>query len=193
MKHFMSALFFIFSTNAYAIFCPTNFNNINYGDTLDQVLQQCGKPNTQNTYVKNPAVPQEWNYYLKIHPFDPVTTKMTLVFKDDKVIYINIAGSNTANSVLCRTTRHTDNNSQQMQLACGNPYQSQYNVASTTICGPSIKIGDTPQAVEFACGKPIFVTQSQTQDTTSEITELSYQGMPTITLIFENGRLKQRK
>lgn len=52
------------SSLSYAFFCPTNFNQIDYGNTMDQVSQQCGKPDSQDTKDVTQEGPQEWSYFV---------------------------------------------------------------------------------------------------------------------------------
>src|SRR3990167_7704466 len=46
---FLSALFFTLS--CWAMFCPTNFNIINSGDSLEKVKQLCGAPASEKKYT----------------------------------------------------------------------------------------------------------------------------------------------
>lgn len=41
---------FIFSTTSYSMLCPTNFNAIEFGYTMDQVIQLCGSPSQRSEY-----------------------------------------------------------------------------------------------------------------------------------------------
>ena len=50
--------------SSYAFFCPNNFNQINYGDTIATVQTQCGKPDKQETKNSKPEGPQEWSYFI---------------------------------------------------------------------------------------------------------------------------------
>ena len=55
----------IFPNLGFAFFCPTNFNQIDFGMKPDQIIQACGKPDDQKELIKeNDNVPQEWNYYI---------------------------------------------------------------------------------------------------------------------------------
>jgi hypothetical protein len=67
---------------------------------------------------------------------------------------------------------------------------------NTSICGNNIQLGNTSETVQAACGKPSFINQGQPPQnapSSTEITEFTYNGSPTVTLTFENGVLKTRK
>ncbi len=40
----------VFSANSFSMLCPTNFNNIDVGYTIQQVIQLCGAPDEQSEY-----------------------------------------------------------------------------------------------------------------------------------------------
>src|SRR3990167_2719216 len=53
------------SSISFAFFCPTNFNQINFGDTLETVKNACGAPaKEETTTVESDNVPQEWSYFV---------------------------------------------------------------------------------------------------------------------------------
>jgi len=160
------------STAASAMFCPNNFNQINMGDTLAQVQQQCGKPDTQKTSKGDDKGPQEWNFY--VHPImnkytairtnsgQEASVKMAIAFNDQKVVNITVNGM---------------------------------SLATTTICGGAVSVGDGMQSVKSACGDPVFINKSdqKSNEKPDEITELKYNSTPPTTLIFINGKLNERK
>src|SRR5438309_617826 len=47
-----------------AFFCPTNFVQIDYGNTPAQVMLQCGKPDKVETKDVKKQVPEEWSYFV---------------------------------------------------------------------------------------------------------------------------------
>jgi hypothetical protein len=70
------------------------------------------------------------------------------------------------------------------------------SLASTSLCGGTISVGDTIQAVKAACGAPPFVNKGQTaqgNDKPIVVNELTYGGPPPNTLVFESGMLTQRR
>src|SRR5438128_719553 len=120
---------------SFAIFCPTNFSQINYGDSMDKVTQICGKPDKQETKDLEPKVPQEWSYFIPqtvgqdTSVAQQGTLKTQITFDSDgKVINISVNG---------------------------------LGVGASTICGSSIKLGDLKNTVKAACGEPSFIN-SQT-------------------------------
>ena len=184
------ALLLIYSSQVFAIFCPTSFTSINFGDTIEQIQQVCGNPNSVNQYKKNLMTNQVWEYYIKAPGFDQNMAKMSVLFRDDQVMNINIHYDPYARAQLCLIT---DNNRMRVLPAfCANPSNNQ-NVASTDICGTVIQAGNTTQSVELACGQPAIIKNVPgTQNQSIEITEFHYNGPPRVTLIFENGKLSDR-
>lgn len=159
---FISA--FIYSHCAFALFCPSNFNTIDLGYTIQQVKQQCGEPIKETAHKTTPIGPQQWDYYLQPKP-NYGTMRLSVVISDGQAINISVNGS---------------------------------VIAQTPICGQTIKQGDKLDAIKKACGTPSFVTDSVVDAKTSQaqeknIVELQYNSTPKITLVFENGRLKERK
>jgi len=163
------------SSASFAWMCPTTFNQISPGDTIDQVIRQCGEPTSKDTVEKFPSVPQKWEYYVAVsQPYQATytpspssnspnfaTIKMSVTFVNDKVINITVQDQSLANS---------------------------------TLCGLAINTGDSTKRVEQACGKPVFIQKQDNPNAKPNlITQFKYNaGAPNI-LIFENGRLKNRK
>lgn len=164
-----------FSSTIFAFFCPTNFQQINLGDTMVKVLELCGKPETQISKPKEEPVPQEWIYYL------PQTVSNSM--------------NNTVQGTL-KTTVSFD--------AAGNAINLSVNgigVGGTDICGTNIQLGSNIKEVEKACGKPLMINKASPPDipegllapTKNEITEFIYRTNPPISLIFENAVLVERR
>lgn len=194
-KYFIAILLFILTTDSFALFCPTNFSQVNIGDTIAQVIETCGEPISQNTYKKTSILSEEWHYYVKTQFNDKATTKMTVVFKDNRVINIHIAdNSNLLGSALYAAALEA-HRPQPIDLAYNAVNQQTHNVENTRVCGSPIKIGDSMPLVENACGKPIAIQQNQSpdiQDSAIEVTALQYGGATPATLLFENGIFKER-
>ena len=158
------------STLAFAWFCPTNFNDVSPGDSIDRVLQQCGNPSSQKTYQSKSNLPEEWSFFITMTPsgaspgLSPQPSlKMSAVFLNNQLVNINVNGT---------------------------------SLVSTSICGGTIQLGNTPAMVQAACGKPSFINQGQPPQnapSATEVTEFTYSGSPSVTLTFENGILKSRK
>jgi len=161
------------STSASAMFCPNNFNQINIGDSIAQVEQQCGKPDFQKKLQPEDNGPQEWSFY--VHPqmkkYTEIRTnsgaeasvKMTVAFNEGKAINI------TVNSM---------------------------SLATTTVCGPAVSVGDSAKSVKSACGEPVFIAkndQPANAQKPPESIEYKYSSSPPVILIFVGGQLTERK
>lgn len=155
-----------FSTAWAQMFCPNGFNTINLGDSLETVQKSCGKPDAQKTYKTQPFQAQEWVYFIASFPDMPGTVKSTIAFDDNgKVVNLSVNGAGLSE------TQIYDNKT-------------------------LIQVGDTVEKIEAVCGKPAYINQTSTGNPPPkaiEITELRYQAGPTVTLIFKNGKLTQRK
>lgn len=168
-------LLLIFPVVPYAFFCPKNFNQIDIGDPINQVLQQCGKPDSQTESTKiNDNIPQEWNYFVpqtvSANTFDKEqgTLKTSVAFDaDGKAVNISVNG---------------------------------IGVGATSLCGKSIKLGDTRDTIQSVCGKPVLVNRQEDAQTgqprqgqSIKVTSFTYNSIPPTTLVFENGKLTERK
>ncbi len=171
------------STSASAMFCPKNFNQINMGDTIEQVQQQCGKPDSQKTVKGEDNGPQEWTFY--VHPQmkrytetrtnsgQEASVKMTVAFNNGKVINITVNSMSLATTTVCGSS------------ASGQITQSLQGIS----------IGDSAKSVKDACGNPIAVskgTESNDQKPI-EMIEYTYNSSPPAVLVFEGGKLVERK
>ena len=128
----------VFTHSAYALLCPTNFNTILIGDSLDKVVSKCGEPTTKTTQDIEPPVPQQWSYLIPqtvsggINSTMQGTLPVMITFDDKgKAININVNG---------------------------------IGVGATTICGGNIALGNTIEAVKSACGKPTFINKQQPEN-----------------------------
>jgi hypothetical protein len=173
LKPIIILLLFGTSSLSYAWVCPTNFNQIAAGDSIEQINVACGKPASEKKYQAGYRGPQQWQYFVTVNqPLNgsgapagaTPTVQMSIAFVNQKAINITV--------------------------------QAQ-SVASTSICGPTINVGDSDDSIKKNCGTPTFV-QKQTanngaSEKTIEITEYKYNTTPPNTLVFENGILKSRK
>jgi hypothetical protein len=70
------------------------------------------------------------------------------------------------------------------------------SIASTSLCGGTISVGNTMQAVKAACGSPPFINKglpAQGNDKPLIVNELIYSGPAPNMLVFENGVLTERR
>jgi hypothetical protein len=159
-------------TQAFALFCPKSFNQMNIGDSIEQIQAQCGKPDGIKITKAEEKGPQQWDYYVTPQtpgyamPSTPTgqqaSVKMTIAFNEGKVVNI------TANGM---------------------------SLAATTLCGGNISVGDSTASVKSSCGNPVIVNKSNsgTESKPDEITEYKYDSTPPVILIFVNGTLTERK
>lgn len=165
MKHFIIiASILLTSTSAFAMFCPNGFNSINLGDSLEQVEEQCGKPDSQKGHESKKNLPQEWNYYVQMVKGQNGSIKMVIAFKNSKVINMSVNGVGLTNTSICNGTPINLNSTQeQVKKACGEP----------------VFINQS-EGGESSDSKPDLIT------------EWKYNSNPPITLIFTNGKLTGR-
>lgn len=178
--HFIALILTLMPAASFAFMCPTNFNQIDLGNSIDQVNQQCGKPDSQQESKKEvDNMPQEWNYYIPqsvgMNNFQQTqgTLKTSITFDSSgKAINISVNG---------------------------------IGVGASSLCGSNIQLGDTRDAVKAACGNPSFINKQNnptgnTPSTTGtgsiqeiKVVTYIYNTNPPIKLIFENGVLKSRE
>lgn len=175
MRYSPCLLTLLFPVVGHAFFCPTNFNQIDFGMTPDQVVQACGAPEKQAESVKeNENIPQEWSYFI------PQT--------------VSLRGSTENAEGTLKTTITFDDKGRAINISVNG-----IGVGASTICGPSIQLGDSREAVKTACGSPSFVNkQTPAPDSPAaqsvKIIEFNYlSATPPATLIFEDGKLADKK
>lgn len=163
---------------SFAFFCPNNFNQIDFGMTVDQVIQICGKPDAmKESTQQNDNVPQEWSYFI------PQT--------------VGMGGSVQNPQGTLKTTMVFDDKGKAINISVNG-----IGVGATAICGgTNIQLGDDKDRIKAACGEPSFVNKqtaaanpaAAAQDAT-KVVELTYSSItPPVTLVFENGLLKDKK
>lgn len=154
----------LFSSTAFAMFCPTNYNEINIGDSLEQVLAQCGKPTNTKSRDDTAQMPHEWTYYTQQSPSDPTSLRLTVAFDKGVVTNMTVNNVGIASTQICKGNLISVGETEdQIKQACGDP--------------GFVKEGNNPS------GK-VDITK---------VTELTYQGTPNVVLTFEDGKLKSRK
>lgn len=160
---------FIIPTFSYAFFCPTNFSQINMGDSIETVTAACGKPANVEEKEEKPFNPQEWSYYLTQQtpaqfPAMATPTQKTSFSFDSNGILVNITVGGLGAS-------------------------------STSLCGGAlVQLGDNTERVKAICGQPGFiqVQDSSLNDKPSvKVTILTYTSNPPVALIFRDGKLAQ--
>jgi len=157
---------------SYAMFCPTNFNLVSLGDSIDSVKEKCGKPDSEKTKEMPKPEPQEWTYFTTQTVSTGTsyqatgTLKTTVTFdKDDKAINISVNG---------------------------------IGVGESTICGTPIQLNNSRDQVKAACGEPSFINKQGVDatggtDKKDVVTEYTYNANPPFTFIFTNSVLTGTK
>lgn len=175
---FALALIVLPVTGSYGFMCPSTFNQVQIGDTISQIEQQCGKADIVTKADLPNNQPQQWDYYLQ-----PSSTSNNMFTQ-----------SETTGTL--KTTFAFDAAGKLVNITVNGT-----GVGTSSGCGSPVSIGDTRQSVEAACGKPSFIN-SQTpapapagaddKDANKQI-EWTYNSNPPVTLIFREGKLVEKK
>ena len=164
----VSSMMVIGMTNAFAFFCPRNFQLIQVGDSINTVRQKCGNPDQETTQQEQEPIPQEWSYFITQsvsttgNDTAPGSVKVTMVFDTQgRAINLNVNG---------------------------------IGVGASNICGGAIQLGDTMAMIKAHCGTPTFIFTSTSQGAAQQppahtITLFTYHSTPTVTLRFKDGLL----
>lgn len=158
-------------TMSFAFFCPTNFNQIDFGNTTDQVIAQCGEPAKQETKDQTAEGPQEWSYFI------PQTVPDNAM---------------SSQSGTLKATFSFDGNGKVVNMTVNG-----IGVGASDICGSNIQLGQTRDQIKAACGEPGYINASVNPATTNKppvtkVTTFTYTSNPPVKLIFENGILKSK-
>ncbi len=162
-KVFAAVIVMAFTTPSFAMFCPNGFNQINIGDSIEQVKQTCGAPTSQKESESRAKVPQEWNYFVQVSPTDQATLKTTVALNNGKVTNMSVNGIGVSSTAICNGNNvSVGDTDESVQRACGKPaFITQGNINPA----PATKV------IEF----------TYSSDTSSS------------TLVFENGVLTGTK
>ncbi len=179
LKKYYGLSLLLISTVACADFCPcpSSFNLIQIGNSLDQILKTCCAPTARNTYQKAMPVPQKWSYNITA-PANPVNSVQGSV---ELIVTFDETEKVTNISVNAQSLTTTN---------CGNSPTTSFAVNTPN----SIQIGSSMEEVKTACGTAKFVQRGEPQtnnQTAPIITELQYSGPPPVTLKFVNGSLTE--
>lgn len=159
---------------AFAFFCPTNFGQINLGNTIDEVTALCGNPDKVESKDVSPEGPQEWSYYV------PQTVSSN-------------AGQPMPGTL--KTQMTFDSSGKAVNISVNG-----VGVGSTSICGKLIQIGDSADTIKSACGDPSFINKQNASSgalgsakPSKKVTTLIYNSNPPAKLIFEDGVLTEKQ
>jgi hypothetical protein len=163
MKILTGMLLMAIAIPSYAMFCPSNYNQINIGDSIASVEQACGKPATQSVAESSEDQPQEWTYYVKSQPSDTATLRMTVAFTSGVVTNMSVNGIGISSTQICGATTQVGDREATVKTVCGTPaFINQSNLPSAT----KDKV---------------------------KVTTFNYNSTPPVTLIFNDGSLKSRQ
>ena len=141
MKRYLLLALLFMATHTFGLPCATNGNVITRGDSLKDVLEKCGTPNSTNNSTRAIPIMQKWKYY-KPHTYDQGIAKMNVIFKNKAVVAIEVTDNNSVNTV-----------------------------TSTAICGQIIQVGYNTQEIQNSCGTPASTKDTQVVNTSiTEIT-----------------------
>lgn len=170
-------------SSAYAFFCPSNFNQINFGESIESVKQKCGAPDKEKKEEATANVPQQWSYYV------PATVAK---------------GANLKGQGTLKTSFTFDKAGKAINISVNG-----IGVGSSAVCGSNISLGATREQVETACGKPAFINKQEKEesqgaqaktppelakeDDKNKVIEWTYNSTPPVTLIFREGKLTEKR
>lgn len=173
----------LLSSSLFAMPCPNGRGIMYKGDSLEEVLKQCGPPTSKKTTKQTLLLQEQWIYNLA-HAYDPGSTQLVVTFNNSYVSGILINERYSGPLIFCRQFAVQPGLFTTVQTSCGN---TSYNTPSTNVCGPAFGIGATQAYVASACGTP--ANKTVLQDNFTESTELFYGGSSRQTIIFQNGKL----
>lgn len=174
-RHTLILFAFLFSSSSYAFVCPTNFSQVDFGDTLQQITDRCGKPDREESKeVEIDSGPQEWNYYIQQRPSVGVNS------------YLGAQGRIKVQFIF-------DTSGSLIDISMNG-----VSVGSTPICGNMLTLGATRDQVKSTCGEASFINKQSTDGSSNpnakkKITTYFYNTSPPVKLIFENGVLKEKQ
>lgn len=160
---------------SFAFFCPSNFAQIQFGQTEAEVLEQCGKPDIQETKDVKKEGPQEWSYFVT----QTVATS-----------------TNVPTTGTLKTQVVFDNTGKVINISVNG-----IGVGASNICGAkSIQLGDSRESIKSACGSPSFINSQQINDAGQALNEpdkmttyIFNNTTPPTKLIFINGKLTKKE
>lgn len=158
--------------------CPNNGSMIDTGYTVAQIFQACGQPASSRNYQKVINTNETLTYYRDILG---ANVKITLTFSNDKLANINIIDPRNTPNQNCQTTNQYG---QIVNTPCAPVEQ---NLLSSGVCGLLIQTGNNINYVRSICGTP--ASQNVISSITTNVKELTYNGISPNTLVFENGQL----
>jgi hypothetical protein len=160
----------LFSSECLAFFCPSNFKEIETGDSLAQVEAKCGPADSVSKSAAPIVGPQEWTYYL-VQP--TMRTSWTAAgIGSNKTTFLLDAGGKVINITVNGLSTGTTNN-----------------------CSRNVSLNDSRKSVERACGAPTSIVRLNAAPSNEDnnLVQMRYNSTPPVTLIFQYGILIDKK
>ncbi|MEO8402819.1 MAG: DUF2845 domain-containing protein [Gammaproteobacteria bacterium] len=185
MRYSLIFMLLLIPITLWALPCPNGGGILYKGDSIEEVIKQCGEPTTKrsNTYIF--YMLQDWIYYIA-HRYDSGFAQVIVSFKNGKVSKIHVTDYYYG-VLICRRIVVQFGSAMTVQTSCNGAY----DIGFTALCGAIFGIGDSTERVEAICGLP--ATKSNLDINKMETTELIYQGDDPQTIIFQNGKLSEWK
>lgn len=181
MRQIFLLLFLLLMSKTFALPCPNGGGILYRGDSIEEVIKECGEPTSRRNTSQIMSSSQQSLYYIP-HQYDTGYSELAIYYNNDRVSNMRVFDHFPL--YLCQNIAVQVGQMTTIQTSCGD---TAYNTAYTTLCGWAIGIGDSLQRVEFICGPP---SSKSLQNNTIETTELTYSGgTRPQTIIFQNGRL----
>lgn len=174
-------LILMISIDLFAYPCPNGSGLFYKGDSIEEVIKQCGEPTSKHTTTRSIYSLKKMTY-VRNYSHNLGFLQMELFFTNNKVSRIHMTDRNY--SAVCRSGVVQIGVFITTQQSCGDWI---YDLTYTNYCGNVFGIGDTIENVKAICGEPTRYEDLQSQ--TSESTELFYGGSHSQTMQFQNGKL----
>lgn len=154
------------SSQAFALFCPGNFQLIQNGDSMDTVTQRCGKPDKiLKLSAATPTGPEEWIYALSVA--NQGSLRMSVMLADNRIVNIVVNGTGLTSTTVCGTSISSGDTADTLKAACGQPLMINHGAGNAA------------------------PADSQQQNAGNE--EWTYNTSPPVTLVFQNSKLTGKK
>lgn len=179
MSRFCLLLILIITMKAFAFPCPNGGGLFYKGDSVEEVIRQCGQPTSKKSTSQSLYSLKKLTY-INYYPNNLGFLQMELIFTNDKVSRIHMTDRNYA--VLCRSALTVVGGGVvTSQASCGDWV---YDLINTNCNGIPFGLGETIENVKKYCGNPAREDNLGSQG--SESTEIYYGNHK---MIFQNGKL----
>jgi hypothetical protein len=172
-KYFVAYIFLWFPITSFALTCPNNATILDYGESIQQVITECGTPKSQKQYLRTVRT---------IQPLvDPTG--------DDVSQAYSVSDQHQSFSIVTRNGRPYKQHCTSIMVGdnytTSNCTNSGVDIQSPFICEQITRTGDATTSTVYPCGNPPPVTVLEN----ITVTEFTYDASSPDTLIFENAKL----